>query len=457
MEKTGRAVDFWNRYDSDFALASGLGLNAFRLGVDWARIQPEEGVFSQEALEHYADILGAARHRGLEPLVTLFHFAHPSWLGPDPWLEEKTLKRFVDFACRTVEALNTALAAKGRAPLRWLITINEPNMLATNSYLTGFFPAGAKRGYREALVAFQNMMRAHVLVYRAVHEIYARHPEWGGVRISINNYASDLYWLDKLFLDLLAAPKLGVSRAGVVAWLEERAEDFGRRLREARLPLRKSLPYWAGMVMKWWLFRKGKKVLEGGRLDPLLDLVYERPEELSLDYIALDYYDPFIGNIFRFPRFEEFGIATTSLRGWMINSVTSKQWDWPALPQGLGFFVRVYEHDFPGLPVIIAENGMARLRLSAWKKSWRKDRMKRAEYLERHLNEVLRLRREGSRLAGYFHWSLTDNYEWGTYAPRFGLYHIDLGSEQLAREPGVAVGIYERFIRRDKMEARELL
>jgi beta-glucosidase len=57
-------------------------------------------------------------------------------------------------------------------------------------------------------------------------------------------------------------------------------------------------------------------------------------------------------------------------------------------------------------------------------------------------------------LAGYFHWSLTDNYEWGTYAPRFGLYHIDLASEHLAREPGVAVGIYERFIRRDKMEIR---
>lgn len=459
VEKTGRAVDFWNRYPEDFSLASKLGLNAFRLGVDWSRIQPgsEPGkvpAYSPEALGHYAKILGSARRAGLEPLVTLFHFAHPVWLGLDPWLEEKTIGCFVDFACHTVEFLNRALAGMGLEPLRWLITINEPNMLAINSYMTRFFPSGPRHGYGQALAAYQNMVRAHVLVFRALHELYARHPEWGKARISFNNYASDLYWLDKLFVDIVAAPRRGVPREKVASWLEEKAEEFEGRLREARLPLRKTLPYWAGTVLKWWLFRKGRKILQKHRLDLLLDLIYERPGELPLDYVAVDYYDPFVGNIFRFPRFEEFGIANSSLRGWMINSITSKQWDWPALPQGLGFFVRIYESEFPGLPVVIAENGMARLRLAAWKESWRKDRMKRAEYLERHLNEVMQLRREGSRLAGYFHWSLTDNYEWGTYAPRFGLYHIDLGSEQLAREPGVAVGIYERFVRRDKMEIR---
>jgi beta-glucosidase/6-phospho-beta-glucosidase/beta-galactosidase len=200
------------------------------------------------------------------------------------------------------------------------------------------------------------------------------------------------------------------------------------------------------VAVKWWLFKKGRKILHSQSLDRLLDLVYERPAELPLDYIAIDYYDPFVGHIFRFPRFEEFGIAYTSLRGWLVNSVTSKQWDWPALPQGLGFFVRLYEGEFPEFPLIIAENGMARLRLQAWEKSWRKDQMKRAEYLQRHLEEVQRLRREGSRLVGYFHWSLTDNYEWGTYAPRFGLYHIDLASEELQRQPGVAVEIYRKFV-----------
>jgi len=458
VEKTGRAVDFWNRYEEDFSLASELGLNAFRLGVDWARIQPgiKEGEippFCEAALDHYAEILVSARRKGLEPLLTLFHFAHPVWLGLDPWLDETTITQFVKFSVHTVEGLNKALLAKGAEPLRWLITINEPNMLAINSYLTGFFPSASPHSYRKALLAYQNMVRAHVLGFRALHELYERNPTWGMVRISFNNYASDLYWLDKLFVDLLAVPSRGISRKEAPIWLEHQAEAFEKKLKRARLPLKKRIPYWAGMIFKWWLFRKGRTILRERLLDPLLDLVYERPGEQALDFVAIDYYDPFVGNIFRFPRFEEFGIASTTLRGWMVNSVTSKQWDWPALPQGLGFFVRTYEEDFPGIPVLIAENGFARLRLPAWEQSWRKDRLKRAEYLSRHLEEVMKLRREGSRLMGYFHWSLTDNYEWGSYAPRFGLYHVDLESADLTRRPGLAVEVYRKFVGEERKKA----
>jgi len=448
VEKTGRAVDFWNRYKEDFDLAAGLGLNAFRLGVDWTRIQPEsEAAYCERSLAHYADILAAAQERGLEPLVTLFHFAHPAWLGLDPWLEEGIVRRFVNFSCRTVEYLNQSLLKRDRAPLRWIITINEPNMLATNSYLTHFFPSGENHGLEQAVQAFQNMVLAHVEAYRALHELYRKNPAWGLPKVTFNNYVSDLYWLDKLFLDLLAAPSRGIKRSQVVSWLENQAEDFERKLREANLPLRKSLPYWAGVIMKWWLFRRGRVLLRSHQLDRILDRVYQRPAELPLDYVAIDYYDPFVGNIFRFPRFEELGMANNSIRSRLINSVTSKQWDWPALPQGMSFFVRIYEKEFPGVPIIIAENGMARLRLSSWKESWRKDRLKRAEYLDRHLHEVARLRAEGSRLAGYFHWSLTDNYEWGSYAPRFGLYHVHLDTDELERRPGIAVGVYEKFIR----------
>jgi len=104
VQKSGRTAEFWSRYPSDFDLCRGLGLNAFRLSLEWSRIQPTTDPlsrtvpdFDRPALDKYADVLASCRQHGLEPVVTLFHFAHPSWLGPDPWLADATVGRFADF------------------------------------------------------------------------------------------------------------------------------------------------------------------------------------------------------------------------------------------------------------------------------------------------------------------------------------------------------------------------
>jgi beta-glucosidase/6-phospho-beta-glucosidase/beta-galactosidase len=75
--------------------------------------------------------------------------------------------------------------------------------------------------------------------------------------------------------------------------------------------------------------------------------------------------------------------------------------------------------------VLIAENGMALRRRPGSRRRPRKDRMTRSQFLRLHVHEVTKIRADGVPLAGYLHWSLFDNYEWGTYTPRFGLYHID--------------------------------
>jgi beta-glucosidase/6-phospho-beta-glucosidase/beta-galactosidase len=77
------------------------------------------------------------------------------------------------------------------------------------------------------------------------------------------------------------------------------------------------------------------------------------------------------------------------------------------------------------LPVLIAENGMALRRGRGEHHAQRRDRMTRSQFLRLHLHEVERIRESGVPLIGYLHWSLFDNYEWGTYTPRFGLFSID--------------------------------
>ena len=117
-----------------------------------------------------------------------------------------------------------------------------------------------------------------------------------------------------------------------------------------------------------------------------------------------------------------------------MNTVSSKWWDWRVLPQGLHFFCREYAQEFPGRAVLIAENGMALRRKTNNKTSHRRDRITRSQFLELHFHEVLKMLREGMPMIGYLHWSLFDNYEWGTYTPRFGLYSLDYqqGTDRIA-------------------------
>lgn len=76
---SGEAVRHGERYAEDFALASGMGLNAFRTGIAWSRVMPEPGVVDEDALDHYRDYIESMHEHGLEPVVTLWHYALPEW------------------------------------------------------------------------------------------------------------------------------------------------------------------------------------------------------------------------------------------------------------------------------------------------------------------------------------------------------------------------------------------
>jgi beta-glucosidase/6-phospho-beta-glucosidase/beta-galactosidase len=119
-----------------------------------------------------------------------------------------------------------------------------------------------------------------------------------------------------------------------------------------------------------------------------------------------------------------------------MNSVTSKWWDWRVLPDGMRFFCDYYSKDFGNRPVLIAENGMALRRRVDNKNTLRRDRMTRSHFLRVHIEEIMNIVRSDIPLIGYLHWSLFDNYEWGSFTPRFGLYSINYakGSDRLAED-----------------------
>ncbi|MGD0960988.1 MAG: family 1 glycosylhydrolase [Methylomonas sp.] len=431
VEPLGRAAEFWSRYRLDFDACRRLGLNAFRLSVEWSRVQPamsdgagQAPAFDYQALDCYGEILCQCRAHGLEPLVTLHHFVHPAWLGADAWLSASAIDRYVDYVRTAALYLNRTLAAKGYAPVRYYITINEPNMLVLNTYIGRQFPSQARRGRRNAVKAIDHLLTAHARAYNAIHATY-RDAGWPAPMVTVNTYCSDLYWCDKLLLDLLSLRERRIEPAEINDHIRGRAAAFEAELANAAIPLRKDFASLIGAGIRYLSHRLGMRWFDIGQLPCLLAALTDSPGERLLDYIAIDYYDPFSAHTFRPPVWWDHEFKNKSLRAWIMSSITSKWWDWTILPRGLHFFCRYYADEFPGRPLIIAENGMALRRRRDNSYSHRRDNISRSEFLRLHIEEVIRIVGDGIPLIGYLHWSLFDNYEWGTYTPRFGLYSLN--------------------------------
>ena len=444
VESVGQAAEFWSRYRADFDACRQLGLNAFRLSVEWSRIQPtlSDGAgpapaFDYQTLDAYSEILCQCRAHGLEPLVTLHHFVHPAWLGTDAWLSASVIDHYLDYVRTVVPYLNRMMVAKGYAPVRYYITINEPNMLVLNTYIGHQFPSQAQRGLGNAAKAIDHLLTAHVLGYNAIHAIY-RDADWPTPLVTINNYCSDLYWCDKLLLDLLSLRERQVEATAMAinAHIRSRATAFEAELSDAAIPLRKDFASLIGAGIRSLSHRLGMRWFDIDRLPCLLSALTDCPGNQLLDYIAIDYYDPFSAHNFRPPVWWDHEFKNKSLRAWVMNSVTSKWWDWTILPRGLHFFCRYYASEFPGRSLVIAENGMALRRRRDNSYSHRRDNISRSEFLRLHIEEVIRIVQDEVPLIGYLHWSLFDNYEWGTFTPRFGLYSLNYqtGAARLERD-----------------------
>ncbi|WP_371572523.1 glycoside hydrolase family 1 protein [Streptomyces sp. NBC_01314] len=122
MERSGDAVDSYHRYAEDMRLLAEAGLTSYRFGIEWARVEPDEGQISRAALAHYRRMIDTAAGFGLTPVVTLHHFTAPRWFAEDEgWLGPKAIGRFGTY----VQAVTGILGG-----VEWVCTMNEPNMLA---------------------------------------------------------------------------------------------------------------------------------------------------------------------------------------------------------------------------------------------------------------------------------------------------------------------------------------
>lgn len=160
---SGRAVDHYRRYEEDFDIARTLHHNAHRFSIEWSRIEPERGQFDERAIEHYRKVVAALRQRGIEPLVTLWHFSLPKWVeAHGGFTNPRIVQDFARYAERMAHAL---------PDVTYWGTMNEPELFASFSYWLGFWPPQQKSITKSFAAYTELLPRAHIAAYKAIKQV----------------------------------------------------------------------------------------------------------------------------------------------------------------------------------------------------------------------------------------------------------------------------------------------
>ncbi len=132
VEPSGDTIDHYHRYEKDIALLAELGFNSYRFSIEWARIEPEEGRFSDAAINHYRRMLQVCHRYNLKPMVTFHHFTSPRWLiSQGGWESDETPERFARYCAKATSQLGDLIDMA--------CTINEVNipMVINHIHLAG--------------------------------------------------------------------------------------------------------------------------------------------------------------------------------------------------------------------------------------------------------------------------------------------------------------------------------
>ena len=187
-EPSGQATRHYELFDSDFELARQLNHNAHRFSIEWSRIEPQEGVFDNDKINHYLQVVQSLREKSIEPIVTLHHFTNPKWFyDSGGWLNPKVDFWFNRYAQKIVSALGNQV--------HYWVTINEPMVFAYQSYLEGIWPPGEKSIFKTIQVV-HNLIKTHKSVYNTIQEIYQK-----------NNWPASMVSFAKNFLVFKPCPR----------------------------------------------------------------------------------------------------------------------------------------------------------------------------------------------------------------------------------------------------------
>ena len=462
LQSAGEAVKFWNPryYENDFELAQSLGINTFRISLEWARIQPKKDEWNQEVLDHYKKMLRSMRESGLIPIVTLNHFTLPLWvltpptnitknivqrilpsplrdapIGEPPstdsywnslrgWENYRTVEEFVKFTERMVAELKDIVD--------YWITINEPvASIVGVGYIAGLSPPGFFLDGRRAKLVLHNLIEAHIQAYDKITELDNVDADGDGLPKRVG--------FGHLMMYITPAKTNNILEATRIINNNQAAKNASYFLNDyflnAIINGEEDLNYLNSLK----IHDKTSK-----------DFVVHDNWKNKVDFIGLNYYR-------RIHVYHSIVIALSSARfigGAFINDLNEKSrrrssdsysilndLGWEIYPQGIYELIMQLKNKY-AKPIFVTENGIAD-----------KDDKYRAPFIVAHIQQIKRAIDNGANVIGYLHWSLMDNYEWQeSYLPeaKFGLFRIDIDSKNSGTDGG-------QYLRRQITKGAEAL
>jgi beta-glucosidase len=389
------ACDSYRRYPEDADLLRSLGLMDYRFSISWPRIIPDgAGQVNQAGLDYYKRLLDALGERGITPAATLFHWDTPQALQDrGGWSNRDTALRLADYAAVVGEAL-------GDRVKRW-ITLNEPLVVAHNGHRIGVHAPGL-RDNAAAAATTHHLLLGHGLAAAAL-------------RASV------------------PGAEVGITLNLTPIRVTNDDSGSAEALEQARLVADASQN---GMFLDPILFGRYPEHAPASQLPPA-ELILDGDLEtinVPIDFLGVNYYQPvhlragdpanlrqgektpqegITGDVVEF---HPAGLEQTNM-GWLID------------PEGLYELLLRVSKDAPGLPLYITENGCAAE--DYVDPNGVVNDLERVKFLHLHLDACARAIKDGANLAGYYVWSLLDNFEWGYgYQKRFGIVFVDFATQQ---------------------------
>lgn len=156
------AVDHYEKWREDLALMKDMGVQCYRMGIEWSRVEPNDGAFDEKAIAHYREEIQAITDQGIKVLLTLHHFNNPMWLEErGGFAERDNITCFLRYVRKIVESVGDLVSE--------YITINEPNVYAYNGYMEGIWPPGRKSVLATSRV-LTNLTAAHIEAYGLIRK-----------------------------------------------------------------------------------------------------------------------------------------------------------------------------------------------------------------------------------------------------------------------------------------------
>jgi beta-glucosidase len=400
------ACDSYHRYREDVALMASLGLNSYRFSISWPRVQPGgRGPANQRGLDYYRALLDELGEHGISATATLYHWDLPQELQDGGgWAARGTAERFAEYAAIAADALGDRVA-------RW-ITLNEPQVIVSNGYRYGSHAPGL-RDPGAAVAATHHLLLAHGLAARVLRD-------HGAAEVGITLDLHPVRVLPNAQLDGLEQARLVTDAAANGLYLEPVL--YGRYPADAP----------ANLVPPAGLVRDG-------------DMETIRA---PIDFLGVNYYSPVFlraGDPADLRRNEEPArCAVPGVVEYRPEQLERTAMGWLVDPDGLHQLLLDLSKQAPGLPLYITENGRAAE--DYVNPLGEVDDVERVRYLHTHLDAAARAIKDGASLAGYFVWSLLDNFEWGWgYQKRFGIVFVDFGTQR--RIPKSSARFYSGVVR----------